>query len=169
MQARRRAGLSSFPGIPPAISACRVSDPTPHDAAGCSPFPGPSAASPGRSSTRRTPGASGHTSPRRHQLNGPPRPRSCPETSAHKPAATWRQSLPACSSSSALRSSFEPKIISSGWTTSPGVDHYRIVDLLRIVQEHVAHPEFYGSYSMRNVAPAVAHDVTYADLDIADG
>jgi hypothetical protein len=46
---------------------------------------------------------------------------------------------------------------------------YRIVDLLRIVQEHVAHPEFYGSYSMKNVAPAVAHDVTYADLDIADG
>jgi len=27
----------------------------------------------------------------------------------------------------------------------------------------------HGSYSMRNVAPAVAHDVTYADLDIADG
>src|SRR5205823_13240206 len=49
--------------------------------------------------------------------------RSCPETSAHQPAATWRQSLPACSPSSALRSSFEPKIISSGWTTSSGVDH----------------------------------------------
>jgi len=46
---------------------------------------------------------------------------------------------------------------------------YRIVDLLRIVHDHVAHPEFYGSYSMKNVAPAVALDVTYADLDIADG
>ncbi len=45
---------------------------------------------------------------------------------------------------------------------------YRIIDLLQIVQEHVAHPQFYGSYSMKNVAPAVA-DVTYADLDIADG
>jgi len=33
----------------------------------------------------------------------------------------------------------------------------------------VAHPEFYGSYSMKNVAPAIAQDVTYADLDIADG
>ena len=46
---------------------------------------------------------------------------------------------------------------------------FRIVDLLQIVQEHVVHPEFYGSYSMKNVAPAVAQDVTYADLDIADG
>jgi predicted RecB family nuclease len=46
---------------------------------------------------------------------------------------------------------------------------YRIVDLLQIVQDHVAHPEFYGSYSMKNVAPAIAPDVTYADLDIADG
>jgi hypothetical protein len=46
---------------------------------------------------------------------------------------------------------------------------YKIVDLLQIVQEHVVHPEFYGSYSMKNVAPAVAQDVTYADLDIADG
>jgi hypothetical protein len=46
---------------------------------------------------------------------------------------------------------------------------YRIIDLLQIVQDHVAHPEFYGSYSMKNVAPAVAPDVTYADLDIADG
>jgi predicted RecB family nuclease len=46
---------------------------------------------------------------------------------------------------------------------------YKIVDLLKIVEEHVVHPEFYGSYSMKNVAPAVAQDVTYADLDIADG
>ena len=41
---------------------------------------------------------------------------------------------------------------------------YKIVDLLQIVQEHVVHPEFYGSYSMKNVAPAVAQEVTYADL-----
>jgi hypothetical protein len=46
---------------------------------------------------------------------------------------------------------------------------YRIVDLLQIVQDHVAHPKFYGSYSMKNVAPAIAQNVTYADLDIADG
>jgi predicted RecB family nuclease len=46
---------------------------------------------------------------------------------------------------------------------------YRIVDLLQIMRDHVVHPEFYGSYSMKNVAPAVAQDVIYADLDIADG
>jgi hypothetical protein len=46
---------------------------------------------------------------------------------------------------------------------------YRIVDLLRIVQDHVAHPGFHGSYSMKKVAPAVAQEMTYADLDIADG
>jgi predicted RecB family nuclease len=46
---------------------------------------------------------------------------------------------------------------------------YRIVDLLQIVQDNVAHPDFHGSYSMKAVAPAVAPDVTYDDLDIAEG
>jgi predicted RecB family nuclease len=46
---------------------------------------------------------------------------------------------------------------------------YRIVDLLQIVRDHVAHPDFHGSYSMKAVAPAVAPEVTYSDLDIADG
>ena len=46
---------------------------------------------------------------------------------------------------------------------------YRIVDLLPIVADHVAHPDFQGSYSMKAVAPALAPEVTYGDLDIADG
>jgi hypothetical protein len=46
---------------------------------------------------------------------------------------------------------------------------YRIVDLLRIVHDNVVHPEFYGSYSMKHVAPALARDVSYADLDVRDG
>ena len=46
---------------------------------------------------------------------------------------------------------------------------YRIVDLLQIVRDHVAHPDFCGSYSMKAVAPAVAPEVSYGDLDIADG
>jgi hypothetical protein len=46
---------------------------------------------------------------------------------------------------------------------------YRIVDLLQIVRDHVAHPDFRGSYSMKTVAPAVAPEITYGDLDIADG
>jgi predicted RecB family nuclease len=46
---------------------------------------------------------------------------------------------------------------------------YRIVDLLQIVRDHVVHPDFQGSYSMKTVAPAVAPDLSYGDLDIADG
>jgi hypothetical protein len=46
---------------------------------------------------------------------------------------------------------------------------YRIVDLLQIVRDHVAHPDFHGSYSMKTVAPALAREVSYDDLDIADG
>ena len=46
---------------------------------------------------------------------------------------------------------------------------YRVVDLLRIVQDHVAHPQFQGSYSMKAVAPALEPEVTYGDLDIGDG
>jgi len=46
---------------------------------------------------------------------------------------------------------------------------YRIIDLLRIVQDHIAHPDFQGSYSMKAVAPALAPEITYGDLDIADG
>jgi hypothetical protein len=44
MQARRRAGLSSFPGPPPAGSACPGSGPTPLGEAGCSPSRDPSGA-----------------------------------------------------------------------------------------------------------------------------
>jgi hypothetical protein len=45
---------------------------------------------------------------------------------------------------------------------------HRIVDLLRIVHDHIAHPDFQGSYSMKAVAPAVT-SVAYDDLDIGDG
>ena len=45
---------------------------------------------------------------------------------------------------------------------------YRIVDLLQIVRDHVVHPKFQGSFSMKVVAPALAPEVTYGDLDIAD-
>jgi predicted RecB family nuclease len=46
---------------------------------------------------------------------------------------------------------------------------YRLIDLLQIVRDHVAHPDFHGSYSMKAVAPALAPEVTYRDLDVADG
>jgi hypothetical protein len=46
---------------------------------------------------------------------------------------------------------------------------YRIVDLLPIVADNVAHPDFHGSYSMKAVGPAIAPEIAYNDLDIADG
>lgn len=46
---------------------------------------------------------------------------------------------------------------------------YRIVDLLQIVRDHVVHPDFQGSYSMKAVTPALAPEFTYGDLDINDG
>jgi hypothetical protein len=42
----------------------------------------------------------------------------------------------------------------------------RIVDLLPIVRNHVVHPGFRGSYSLKAVTPAVAPEITYDDLDI---
>ena len=46
----------------------------------------------------------------------------------------------------------------------------RLVDLLPIVREHVYHPEFAGSFSLKRVAPVLAPAVRYDDLDgVADG
>lgn len=46
----------------------------------------------------------------------------------------------------------------------------RLVDLLPIMRAHVAHPDFRGSFSIKTVAPVLAHEITYADLDlIGDG
>ncbi len=46
----------------------------------------------------------------------------------------------------------------------------RLIDLLPIVREHVYHPEFFGSFSIKNVAPVLAPAVRYDDLEgIADG
>ena len=72
-------------------------------------------------------------------------------------------------------SHFEEKVIRDMFELFPDLAERftalldRVVDLLRIVRSHVAHPDFNGSYSMKSVAPAVAPEVTYGDLDIADG
>jgi predicted RecB family nuclease len=44
----------------------------------------------------------------------------------------------------------------------------RIVDLLPIVRNHVVHPDFHGSYSMKSVAPALAPEIVYGG-DITQG
>ena len=46
----------------------------------------------------------------------------------------------------------------------------RIVDLLRVAEQHYYHPSQQGSWSIKKVLPAVAPDLSYADLDgVQDG
>lgn len=45
----------------------------------------------------------------------------------------------------------------------------RLVDLLDVVRQHVYHPAFGGSFSIKSVAPALAPGLGYHDLDVADG
>src|SRR5215831_17451219 len=109
MQARRRAGLRSFPGQPPAECAYPASDRKPPCAAGCSRAQGPSGASPARSLARRTPGATDNTSPRSRRSGGLRPPCSGPVRPKHRPAATSRRSLQACIASLPLQSSLMSK------------------------------------------------------------
>jgi hypothetical protein len=44
-----------------------------------------------------------------------------------------------------------------------------IVDLLPIVREHVYHPGFGGSFSLKKVLPALVPELTYQGLAIAEG
>jgi hypothetical protein len=45
----------------------------------------------------------------------------------------------------------------------------RIVDLLPIARENYYHPDMMGSWSIKAVLPAIAPDLSYGDLDVADG
>ena len=45
----------------------------------------------------------------------------------------------------------------------------RIVDLCAIVRNHVYHPEFRGSFSIKRVLPALVPELGYGDLAIRDG
>jgi predicted RecB family nuclease len=45
----------------------------------------------------------------------------------------------------------------------------RLWDLHPIVQQHVYHPEFYGSFSLKKVLPALVPHMTYEGLEVADG
>jgi len=45
----------------------------------------------------------------------------------------------------------------------------RIVDLLPIVRGHVYHPDFHGSFSLKQVLPALLPELGYADLEISEG
>jgi hypothetical protein len=45
----------------------------------------------------------------------------------------------------------------------------RLWDLLPIVRDHVYHPAFAGSYSLKSVLPALVPSMTYDGLAVADG
>ena len=42
-------------------------------------------------------------------------------------------------------------------------------DLLVVVKNHFYHPDFRGSFSIKNVVPALLPEMAYDDLDVADG
>jgi len=45
----------------------------------------------------------------------------------------------------------------------------RLVDLHPLVADYVYHPDFRGSFSIKKVLPALVPDLSYAELDVADG
>jgi len=45
----------------------------------------------------------------------------------------------------------------------------RLFDLLPVVREHTYHPAYAGSYSIKNVVPALVPGMTYEGMQVADG
>ena len=45
----------------------------------------------------------------------------------------------------------------------------RVIDLMQIVRSEYYHPKFHGSFSIKSVAPALAPNLAYNDLDIREG
>ncbi len=45
----------------------------------------------------------------------------------------------------------------------------RLWDLLPIVRDHIYHPAFAGSYSLKSVLPALVPEMTYEGMEVADG
>ena len=45
----------------------------------------------------------------------------------------------------------------------------RAVDLLRLIRGSYYHPDFYGSFSIKSVLPALVPDLAYDDLEIPEG
>jgi hypothetical protein len=45
----------------------------------------------------------------------------------------------------------------------------RLVDLKKVVQDNVAHPDFLGSYSIKDVLTPLVPDLSYGGLEVTDG
>jgi len=75
----------------------------------------------------------------------------------------------------AYNSSFERDCIrlladgTPGLARELGLLELKLVDLLPVVRNHVYHPKFGGSFSLKNVLPALVPDLSYDDLAIRDG
>ena len=75
----------------------------------------------------------------------------------------------------AYNSSFERNCIRllaaavPGLARELGLLELKLVDLLPVVRNHVYHPKFAGSFSLKSVIPALVPEVSYADLEIRDG
>lgn len=75
----------------------------------------------------------------------------------------------------AYSASFEKARIEAIWNAMPELEpqlsnvHGKIQDLLPIVRDHVYHPDFNGSFSIKSVLPALVPDLGYHDLEIQDG
>jgi hypothetical protein len=45
----------------------------------------------------------------------------------------------------------------------------RLWDLLQVIRSNVYHPQFLGSFSIKNVLPALVPDMSYDGMEVADG
>ena len=45
----------------------------------------------------------------------------------------------------------------------------RLVDFKKIIEKHVCHPAFAGSFSLKKIVPALVPDISYKGLEVADG
>ena len=45
----------------------------------------------------------------------------------------------------------------------------RLWDLYQVIRSNVYHPQFYGSFSIKNVLPALIPDMSYENMEVADG
>ena len=52
-----------------------------------------------------------------------------------------------------------------------GIDQVknRLWDLYQVIRSNVYHPQFYGSFSIKNVLPALIPDMSYENMEVADG
>jgi predicted RecB family nuclease len=75
----------------------------------------------------------------------------------------------------AYNSSFERNCIRLLAAAAPGLARelglleLKLVDLLPVVRNHVYHPQFAGSFSLKSVLPALVPDLSYDGLEIRDG